>query len=81
LRFLFGQAFHRLDTWKDKEELTKYINEFKRVYPDYIYHSELHDNWFFVVPRHKIERIYDPKQGLKELMNVAKSALLLPTTI
>ena len=75
LRFLFGQAFHRLDTWKDKEELTKYINEFKRVYPDYIYHSELHDNWFFVVPRHKIERIYDPKQGLKELMKIPENQM------
>src|SRR3989344_6670812 len=75
LRYLFWQSFHRLDMWKDKNELNNYIEEFKKVYPDYIYNSELHNNWFFVVPKDKIERVYDPKIGLKELMKIPENQL------
>ena len=74
-RFVFSKSMFRFNLFNDMNIVNENLKEFKKVYPDYIYNSELHNNWFFVVPKDKIERVYDPKIGLKELMKIPESDL------
>ena len=76
-RFISGRKMNRLNLWADKEELIKYIEGFKKNYPEYIFKSNMHkgDRLFFAVPIDKIERIYSPKKGLKELMDIPREKL------
>ncbi|MEK6873878.1 MAG: hypothetical protein AABW91_03460 [Nanoarchaeota archaeon] len=71
-RFISGRRMNRLNLWADKEQLKKYIESFKGNYPEYILKSNTHigDRLFFSVPIDKIERIYFPKRGFSELMNI-----------
>lgn len=75
MRYIFGNSLCRLDMWIDKDALTKYIEDFKKAYPDYFYNSRLHSNWFFAVPKDKIERVYDARNGLKELIKIPEKHL------
>lgn len=76
-RFISGKKMNRLNLWSDQEKLDKYIEDFKKAYPHYILHSDLHckDRLFFFVPIDKIERIYYPRHGLKELMSMPFTGL------
>ncbi len=74
-RYIAGKRMNRLNVWIDKKELKKYLDEFKKNYPQYIYESPAHKNWFFAVPLNRIEKVYDPRKGLKELMQMPKSGL------
>lgn len=83
-RFISGKKMNRLNLWADKEELKKYIEEFKKAYPNYIFKSPLHkcidkeqkdQHLFFSIPVDSIERIYFPRRGLSELMSMPKNAL------
>ena len=47
-RVMFGGVpVNRLNVWVDRAKLAKYIEEFRKTYPDYIFDSEVHDTWFF----------------------------------
>jgi len=76
-RFISGMKMNRLNLWAKKEELAKYVEEFQKVYPQYVYKSEVHDNnrLFFWVPKKHIERVYFPREGLSELMSMPEEAL------
>lgn len=76
-RFLAGKKMNRLDLWSDKKELKMYINNFCKVYGEYIFESPVHDKspLFFAVPIDKIEKIYSPKTGLAELMSMPEKHL------
>ena len=76
-RFISSKRMNRLNLWADKKELNQYLNEFKAVYPQYIYQSSVHQNnrLLFAVPIDDIERIYFPRRGLKELMDMPWEAL------
>ncbi len=74
-RYISGTRMNRLNMWIKATALKKYINDFKKAYPDYFYKGQYGGDWFFVVPRHKIEKIYDPRQGLQELMKMPEHAL------
>lgn len=74
-RHLLGKGMNRFNWWIDKKEFRRYVNEFKIIYPDYFFHSDLHSNWFFCVPKNKIETITDARDGLKELMKMPPEAL------
>ena len=74
-RYLFSKSMFRFNLFSSKEIVEKNMNEFKSKFPDYIYNSEFHNNWFFVVPKENITKYYDPKEGLKQLMNVPESDL------
>jgi predicted nucleotidyltransferase len=70
LRNLFDKQVNRLNLWIDKSELTYYLETFKKKYPHYIHNSDLHKNWFFAIPEKAISQIFDPREGLKVLMNM-----------
>jgi len=74
-RFLFGKCLTRFNLFAKKEKVIDYVNQLREKYPDYIYDSPIHKNWFFVVPRNKIKKIHDPKAGLQELLKVPESNL------
>ena len=76
-RFISGKKMNRLNMWIDKEALKKYIGDFKKEYPNYVFSSPVHkgDRLFFSVPIRKIERIYFPRRGLSELMKMPKNSL------
>ncbi len=74
-RYIGGTRMNRLNMWINAAALKKYIADFKKAYPGYIYESPSHRNWFFAVPREKIEKVYDPRQGLKELMKMPRKGL------
>ena len=76
-RFISGKKMNRFSMWIGKEELKKYINNFKANYPYYVFSSPLHngDRLFFSVPIDKIERIYFPRRGLSELMKMPEDSL------
>ena len=65
-RFISGKRMNRLDLWiKDQDKLRKYVEDFKKAYPQYIAGDE---NLVFAVPIDCIERVYYPRKGFKELM-------------
>jgi len=74
-RYIFSKSMFRFNLFNSKDIVEKNLNEFKTKFPDYIYESELHNNWFFVVPKENITKYYDPKEGLKELMKIQESYL------
>jgi predicted nucleotidyltransferase len=76
-RFIAGKKMNRLNMWADKEKLKKYIAAFKKHYPQYVFSSPLHssERLFFAVPLECIERIYFPRRGLYELMNMPEKSL------
>src|SRR3989344_6599952 len=61
-RFLFEKCLIRFNLFAQKEELKKYVAQFRQTFPDYIYDCSIHKNWFFVVPRNKIKTIHDPRK-------------------
>ncbi len=72
-RFISGKKMNRLDLWiKDKIKLAKYIQDFKKAYPQYILNDQ---NLVFAIPIEHIERVYFPKRGFKELMTMPKQHL------
>jgi uncharacterized protein len=76
-RFISSHKMNRLNLWTDKDALKSYLSSFKESYPHYHFESSLHDSEriFFSVPIDKIERIYFPRRGLKELMSMPESSL------
>lgn len=76
-RFIGGKKMNRLNLWSDHDSLKEYISQFKEKYPQYIYISPIHNGprLFFIVPFDQIERVYLPRQGLKELMDMPEQAL------
>ncbi|MFH1588824.1 MAG: hypothetical protein ABIA76_05810 [Candidatus Diapherotrites archaeon] len=75
IRQLDGKEVNRLDYWIDDKELERYINEFKKTYPDYIYDCDLYNTWFFGVPKDKITFLGNPKKGTKELLAKDKNEM------
>ncbi|MBU6500533.1 MAG: hypothetical protein KGJ89_03715 [Patescibacteria group bacterium] len=75
LRYIHGRKLNRLNMWISKERLKKYLADFKRAYPDYVHFSKNHGTWFFAVPEKKIERVYDSRKGLQELMKMPAASL------
>ncbi len=69
-RFLFERCLVRFNLFAKKEKLLHYLGQFKKRFPDYIYDSSIHKNWFFVVPVSKIKKIHDCRKGLQELLKV-----------
>ena len=76
-RFISGKKMNRLNLWINQEELKKYIADFRKAYPQYIYKSPYHDHdrLFFAIPIDHIERISYPRRGLKELMEMPETML------
>ena len=69
-RFLFEKCLVRFNLFAKKDIVKEYLSQFKKKYPDYIFQSPIHNNWFFVVPNEKIKKVHDGRKGLKELMDV-----------
>jgi hypothetical protein len=74
-RFLFSKAMTRFNLFNSVEVVEHNVKEIKEKLPDYYYYSESHKNWFLVVPKEKIAKAHNPKQGLKELMKIPESDL------
>ena len=74
-RFLFTKRVIRFNLFAEKQKLISLVSQFREKFPHYVYYSESHKNWFFAVPKDKVKTIYDPKEGLKELLKVPKSDL------
>ncbi|MBI2102882.1 hypothetical protein HYT55_03520 [Candidatus Woesearchaeota archaeon] len=76
-RFIMGRKMNRLNMWAEKEELKSYIARFREAYSSYVYTSPFHDknHLFFSIPIDKIERIYFPRRGFKELMSMPPASL------
>jgi len=74
-RFLFEKCLVRFNLFARKDKLLGYLEQFRKKFPDYIYECPIHKNWFFVVPRDKIKKVHDGRQGLQEFMKVPKKDL------
>ncbi len=74
-RFLFKKCFLRFNLFAKKENVLNYLEQFKQKFPDYIYDCPVHKNWFFVVPRDRISKIHDGREGLQEFMKVPEKDL------
>ena len=74
-RYIAGRRVNRLNMWIDPAKLKKYLADFKRTYPEYIYWSPYHKNWFFAVPQERIEKFYDARRGLAELIKMPPKSL------
>jgi len=59
----------------NQQELKNYLDNFKEVYPDYVYECEFHNNWFLGVPRNKISELPDPKEGVKKILAMKEGEL------
>lgn len=69
-RFLFSKAMFRFNLFNNKDVVEHNLNEIKEKFPEYIYKCDKHKNWFLGVPESKVERFYDTRQGLQELLRV-----------
>jgi predicted nucleotidyltransferase len=67
-----GRKVNRLDLWVDQGALKKYLKDLSSAYPHYVLKSDMHDKdlFFFAVPTEYIEKVYHPREGLRELMNI-----------
>jgi predicted nucleotidyltransferase len=73
-RFMFGKKMNRLNLWGDAEKLKNYIQDFKK---QYILSSKFYDKnrLIFSVPIDNIERIFFPRRGLSQLMEMPPHSL------
>jgi predicted nucleotidyltransferase len=69
-RFLFEKCLVRFNLFAKKDILKKYVDQFKKKFPDYIYNCKDTKNWYFVVPKSRIKTVHDSRAGLKELLKV-----------
>lgn len=69
-RFLFERCLVRFNQFAKKEKLLGYVEQFRCKFPDYIYDSNIHKNWFYVVPVSRVKSIHDGRKGLQELLKV-----------
>lgn len=74
-RFLFEKCLVRFNLFAKKETVINYLDQFRKKFPEYIYDSPVHKNWFFAVPRDKIKEIHDGRKGLQELLKIPKTDL------
>ena len=74
-RYIFSKSMFRFNLFNNKEITEKNLEEFKKKLPDYVYFDLLHNNWFFAVPEDKVKKIYNSREGLKELMKVPETDL------
>ncbi|MBT4935460.1 hypothetical protein HOL21_03360 [Candidatus Woesearchaeota archaeon] len=69
-RFLFGKCMTRFNLFNKKEIVEENLARLKSTFAYYFYECPLHKNWFLVVPKDKIKKTYDTREGVKELMKV-----------
>jgi len=74
-RFFNQKAVYRFHLFSKKEIVKNNLEEFKKIFPDYFYEDPNHQNWFLVVPKEKVKKIYDCKKGLKELLKIPEEDL------
>jgi len=76
-RFISGKRMNRLNLWIDKDHLKQYIETFTKAYPEYIFKSTAHEKspLFFIVLKKNIERVYSPRDGLRDLMSMPERDL------
>ena len=74
-RFIFGKSMFRFNLFTNSDDAKCNLEEFKTKFQDYFYESENHKNWFIVVPKEKIEKTFDPIEGLREFLKVPESDL------
>jgi len=73
-RFIGGKKVNRLDLWTNVDALKKYIDDFSRHYPQYILKNSMYEKspLFFAVSESNVDKVYFPRDGLKELMDMPK---------
>ncbi len=69
-RFIFSKCMTRFNLFTKKEDAIENLKKFKKAFPNYIIEDKNHSTWFFAVPKEKIKKIHDAKQGLRELLKV-----------
>jgi len=70
-RNIQGSDVRRFDYWAvDEKTLKQYIEDFRKAYPEYIIDSKLHNTWFMGVPKKKIAKLPDPKEGVKRILSL-----------
>lgn len=74
-RFLYEQCLVRFNLFAKKDKVINCLEQFRKKFPDYIYNSDIHKNWFFAVPKEKIKAVHDARKGLQELLKVPKKDL------
>ncbi len=74
-RFLFSRCMVRFNLFAAKGKLAAAVAQLREKHPQYLYESAEHGTWFFGVPRNKIARVHDPRQGLQELLLMPKKDL------
>jgi len=75
-RNILGSDVRRFDYWAvDEKKLKQFIDDFRNAYPEYIYDSPLHNTWFMGVPKNKIAKLPDPKEGVKIILKMKESEL------
>ncbi|MBI2101493.1 hypothetical protein HYT53_02680 [Candidatus Woesearchaeota archaeon] len=75
-RNIHGSDVRRFDYWAvDEKRLKSYIDDFRKAYPDYMYDSPLHKTWFMGVPRNKIAKLPNPKDGVKRILAMKGSEM------
>ena len=75
-RNIQGSDVRRFDYWAvDEKTLKQYIEEFRKAYPEYIYDSKLHNTWFIGVPKNKIAKLPNPREGVKRILELKESEM------
>ena len=71
-RFIGGRKMNRLNLWVNKEKLGEYLANFAKAYPYYIYKIPFYKKspLFFAIPKSKVDKIYSPRDGVRELMSI-----------
>ena len=75
-RNIQGSDLRRFDYWAvDEKRLKEYIDDFRKAYPEYLHDSKLHNTWFMGVPKNKIAKLPDARQGVKRILAMKDSEM------
>ncbi|MBS3072629.1 alkaline phosphatase family protein [Candidatus Pacearchaeota archaeon] len=74
-RFILEKCMTRFNLFNKKEIVQENLKRIKNKFPEIIYESPSHKNWFLGVPTTKIKKVHDARKGLKQLMKVPEKDL------
>jgi len=75
-RDMMGVPVNRFDYWSaDEAGLRKYVESYRKAFPEYVYECPIHKRWFFGVPTSRIDQAPDTREGVQRLMKKGEDEL------
>lgn len=74
-RFILEKDMTRFNLFNAKEVVKENLERLKTEFPYFMYQCPKHQNWFLTVPLDRIKTYHDPKEGVRQLMQLSEKDL------